>query len=571
MLNYSPYLLNESPNNLALVLGQKKLTPSGEEVTEHFDVTISLNGNPVWNSGWLSLNALRHFERTHRVPAERGHRIKVKLGNRTSYKGNWLQVYAPLQFRTTAPSRGWKSVVVSGANIQVSPVLKLLRRRVARLVNPPSAKPIRSRLSSTLRPSPQIINIPFLKVTEVGNKGTLFPAQSGRLVIPRLLFRRDWTGTRTPGYGSMKHRQLPVNPHTVSMVDVTDDRYCRYTVNATTGDHSLDCTTFSDRYFVPAPPFTHYQPFVDAAANIALKRLVRQAQSGVQANFAQNLAQLNQTVGLIATNATKIANSLRALRKLNFAGAVSALKSGTDAPFKIRQQGLSALKPVASNWLQLQYGWKPLLKDIEEAIQLLPESFDQGNTVCRVTSSGTVKWSDTLPFPPGDAVIGASKVGVTTQTARTTVKYGISYRLEDAALQYFAQLGFTNPINLAWEVLPFSFVVDWFLPIGSWLESLSNFHGLVFLDGFKTTFTKWQMDSANFYGGPVSGVPQSTVNFGCTYRHERNILTRQRLTSFPSASAPTLVVNPFYNTDKGSVIGNRASNAVALMIQVFSR
>jgi len=29
-----------------------------------------------------------------------------------------------------------------------------------------------------------------------------------------------------------------------------------------------------------------------------------------------------------------------------------------------------------------------------------------------------------------------------------------------------------NPMELAWELIPFSFVVDWFLPIGNWISAL---------------------------------------------------------------------------------------------------
>jgi hypothetical protein len=33
-------------------------------------------------------------------------------------------------------------------------------------------------------------------------------------------------------------------------------------------------------------------------------------------------------------------------------------------------------------------------------------------------------------------------------------------------------LGLTNPLNVAWELVPFSFVVDWFIPIGSFFDGL---------------------------------------------------------------------------------------------------
>jgi hypothetical protein len=40
---------------------------------------------------------------------------------------------------------------------------------------------------------------------------------------------------------------------------------------------------------------------------------------------------------------------------------------------------------------------------------------------------------------------------------------------EELSLQ--RSLGLVNPAEIAWEVVPYSFVVDWFLPIGSYISA----------------------------------------------------------------------------------------------------
>lgn len=50
-------------------------------------------------------------------------------------------------------------------------------------------------------------------------------------------------------------------------------------------------------------------------------------------------------------------------------------------------------------------------------------------------------------------------------------------------LSALGSLGLTNPLDVAWEVLPFSFVVDWFIPIGNWLNVLDAMHGYRFRAG----------------------------------------------------------------------------------------
>jgi hypothetical protein len=49
------------------------------------------------------------------------------------------------------------------------------------------------------------------------------------------------------------------------------------------------------------------------------------------------------------------------------------------------------------------------------------------------------------------------------------------------------QLGLTNPASMAWAALPYSFVVDWLLPVGTMLGALSAPVGLKFQTGYTTT------------------------------------------------------------------------------------
>lgn len=50
-------------------------------------------------------------------------------------------------------------------------------------------------------------------------------------------------------------------------------------------------------------------------------------------------------------------------------------------------------------------------------------------------------------------------------------------------------LDFGNPIEWAWELIPFSFVVDWAIPIGEWLGALDALKGVSNIRGTVTTKT----------------------------------------------------------------------------------
>jgi hypothetical protein len=60
------------------------------------------------------------------------------------------------------------------------------------------------------------------------------------------------------------------------------------------------------------------------------------------------------------------------------------------------------------------------------------------------------------------------------------------------AIAQASELGLTNPAILAWELIPFSFVADWFIPIGSWLEAQTALLGITLSDSSITRTEKYQ-------------------------------------------------------------------------------
>lgn len=67
----------------------------------------------------------------------------------------------------------------------------------------------------------------------------------------------------------------------------------------------------------------------------------------------------------------------------------------------------------------------------------------------------------------------------------------LDYVLDRAALKSLTAIGLMDPASTAWELVPWSFVVDWTLPIGDWLSSLSATLGLSFRAGSYTYISKF--------------------------------------------------------------------------------
>jgi hypothetical protein len=300
--------------------------------------------------------------------------------------------------------------------------------------------------------------------------------------------------------------------------------------------------------------------FNDAAEFNALQRLISKAQTGLQANMAQNIAQVSQLSSLIFGNATKISKALYQLKKGNIPSAINTLTAGRVSPsWKGPIGSPSKTKSVASNWLQLQYGWKPLLSDIEGFMTAMGNLNAPNDTVQRVSSSATAQRQFNVAYPPDHGLFIGSGYGKTTFIVTTTTKFKIRFRVDDPLTAFLAQTGFTNPINLFWEILPFSFVFDWFLPIGNYLQSLSAWHGVTFLGGSKVRFSRIRGNSAINYHGAASGEPTVRIDMSATQTRDEVRLERSALSSFPS---PVL---PSFNSE-GLSAGTRALNAVALLL-----
>lgn len=559
MAELSPFL-NANPIDRAYALGGMRdnyKVASGTLV----EIYLTKNGRMEWSSGAMRFSYLTVLD----VPLSpyRRRKDRFRLGIQITqyvYGYPYLATFPiPFQF-PPANKQGKMLLRVTGRAVQSSPgYAKATQWASAKRKASWGARPASNPRSTTLRPSPEDLKRPFLRTFESNGSGSYVISQT---ISPRTVFFREWTGSRTPGWGKKGKTNYVDNNHTVRIVDVQENKHYWYQTQPASGVFELRIFPFVEVFAIPASPETH----LSLAEFNALKKLIAGAQVGIQANLAQNIAQVSQLSSLIVGTATSMVNSLRQLKRLNFAGAINALGSARASLGKANSQWtggsgkLSKSKSVASNWLALQYGWKPLLSDIEGMLKIMGNQMVADDFVQRVSSSASARKQFSANLP----VVGSGfPNGVTLFDIKTRCKFQIRYRMDNPLLAVFAQTGFTNPVNLFWEILPFSFVADWFLPIGSYLEALTAWDGATFLGGSKTLFTRERMDSTVSYGGQHPAEATVNVQHNSSYRREDVRLQRVALTSFPSPVIPRF--------SNGINEGNRAANAIALLMGAFRK
>lgn len=425
---------------------------------------------------------------------------------------------------TVSPKGDGSSVRIDGKSLSTNSASKNLRRRLAAALKDSSPGVSGYPSSSPLRPN-ELTTKPF--TDKIWNRSSsTSPWNEGTVVGPSLeSYHRFWTGLRTPGFGSLKKQRLPVNPHTVDLSS-TEHPPCFFgSFNITTGSASGEMTRWAKYYPGAALP-TH---LVSSEA-IALKRLLENADQERQ-NLAETVATMGQTVDMIRGNLDRIIGTLRELRRGNPIGAARALWGNANPRYR-RRRRRTAAEDTASNWLELQYGWKPLIDDIHWGLQKLSKEDLSESQIVRTASSARKKQKVETSVGTVANTQGQKGGSIKVETHSMT-RFVVYWKMSDPFLALLAQAGFTNPVSLAWELIPFSFVFDWFLPLGPYFEQLSAWEGLVFLGGSKTQFTRQWTDSAvnYFYTSPFNA--NVRVWGAGSYQNEWVVLNRSKLSSFP--------------------------------------
>lgn len=419
------------------------------------------------------------------------------------------------------------------------------------------AKPGGNRSSSrhprrSSRPNPEVRTRTYLRITE-----SYSPSASNlnSQAAGYNSYVRDWGSINTPGYGRLRSNRLPVNPGSSRIVEVQDGPGVFLNHIPSSGNGFNLFTSFTEVYPVPNDPFTH----VPGSEFKALRKLIDNAQIGIEANLAQDFAQIGQTINLITHTCKRLTGAITSLRRGNIPGAIKSLWQGK-AP-KTRGSGPRPTKSLADNWLELQYGWKPLLQDIHGAFESLAQLSVGDPFARRVTGTAEVEYSDASPI--GHRTHAPTVAGAHYFWARTRCKYVLRYKVDDHLQQFLHQTGFANPINLGWEILPFSFVVDWFSPIGPFLETLTAWNGVTFVDGSVTLFTRRRAQSVVNFFGQVPTAPGQLFDEKAKFVRETIQWERGKLTTFPTAYLPSGFKNGLSSL-------THATNALALLRAGFS-
>lgn len=309
-------------------------------------------------------------------------------------------------------------------------------------------------------------------------------------------------------------------------------------------------------------------PFPDLGAKAkALAKVQKKIAAGVadladadQANLAVNVAERKQAADMLVKRTRQLLSAAKAINKGYLFEAWRQMSS-RPKPLSLKDKIKASNSNLANLWLEYQYGWKPLVSDIYGAAEQIARSYRDLVPYRFVGSHQSVVEGKSFVVQTLNSSIGGSQWNeLADYTYLERARYVIEAVVDNDTLHALSQTGITNPLLLAWEIVPYSFVIDWFLPVGNYLEQLSYAQGLVFKSGTfslrRSGMANTWMSKANNLGWPASLSKKPSRSVVLTSK-ERSVLA-----SFPYQDFPHF--QPHLGVE-------RALSAISLLSQTFGR
>lgn len=279
--------------------------------------------------------------------------------------------------------------------------------------------------------------------------------------------RYSWSSAKAP----KRSRRLPENAYSMSAVDEFHPS-CNLTL---VGDYGgtrtfTGVTPFRLYGGYSAPPggnsLGSFIPSWDGNDDINLINRLKTKVRGSDFNMGVFLGEGHETLRMIGDTALTLASSLRSLRKGDvYSASRTLLKHGKPlykGPLTRESVRRGAVDQLSYNWLALSWGWMPAVQDMRSGAELLAHKLN-------------------VPFSTRVRVSLNKKRPISFLTADAAG--GGYYRKQIIAILSEPEsvpqmLGLTDPLSVAWELTPFSMLVDYVTPIGSWLSARSFASGL---------------------------------------------------------------------------------------------
>lgn len=218
--------------------------------------------------------------------------------------------------------------------------------------------------------------------------------------------------------------------------------------------------------------------------------------------------EIKQTAGLITdlsvgivSHVSSLIESRRAMRqKLDrFFREVRKHDDFYRAASDVGLKDLSLLEDLRSRWMQYQFGIRPLIRDVDDAVTWLSEAIHNHGYSVLVSAKAGHEMRD-------NRLLG-SVMGTPARTSMETrlevqdvcmTHYSVVYEIPTGQVSVRTALGLDNPFYVGWEVVRLSWMCDYVVGVGDWLQSFTAANGMVFREGCRSVLQRLTSQAAHY-------------------------------------------------------------------------
>lgn len=259
---------------------------------------------------------------------------------------------------------------------------------------------------------------------------------------------------------------------------------------------------------------------------------------GTDTNFGQELVEVKETATWLAGYIGDLAGLIMLIYRGQIPKAWKKFKKIKLANHVVDLDKVP--KKAASRWLEYRYAVTPLVNTID-SLQADLQKMEEVAAPLTISAKGKMKTKISNSYGFTGNGVGHTKLvcSISHPETKSLARLG---------------LGPWDAFAAGWELVPYSFVLDWMFDVGSWLSALGAHRGLQFLGGYHS-----QKCDGDYHA--VNEVTSGTSKYTYTTNAGLFAFERQVYYGFPS---PTTIEikNPFADS-------NNLISAIALVTQLW--